>query len=464
MRLTQQRIKFAFLILIAIVIAAGITRLIPPVQSPDENVHLLRADMISHGQLLLQPGASGKGREGGLADANFIRFSEAMLWISGKGANKDIASELWDRAGDVKWAHKDSFYNAAGTGYYLPVIYIPHALGLFTSRKLDLSMEASYELTRTLVVATSLTLMVLALSMYTPNVLSLMLLATPMALFQFSSPTIDGLCAAMAILVIGLWFSVSASERYLSGNGLAFKEVALYGLIIVLCTARTNLLPILLIPLVLAISRPSRPRIATVALVYMFTFAWIAFAVSTTHDSRVVREHSTSSILISYLSSPLEFIDLLASTIGDNEIRRFYRDSYFGILGWLDTPIPRHAVRILYAAAIVSAVVLVIVTPWRRAAPRRAMLLFMGLSSTFLIFLALAITWTNYPADRISGIQGRYFLVPTLFIAAALGKTEAGVRTLRPVEILAFCAFLGYSLYLLATTLMAQYKLSSQYF
>ena len=415
--------------------------------------------MIAHGQFFLQPAEPGSRRGGGLVDTNFLKFSESMLQISGNDSDKDIATKLWASAKDVKWSHSKSYYNAVGTGYYLPVIYIPHAVGLLISRKLDLDMRTSYELTRALVVATSLSLLALALSIYTPNVLSLMLLVTPMTLFQLSSPTIDGLCAAMALLAIGLWLNVSVSEHYLTGAKPPAKEIVLYGLVIVLCTARTNLLPMLLIPLWLAFARPSGWRVVAVALVCLFTLGWIAFTITTIHDSRLVREYSTSSIFIKYLSNPIEFYNLLAGTLGDEDVRRFYRDSYFGILGWLDTPIPRQTVRIMYAVSGITAVALGFFSPWRHHLRQRALLVLMGAASAFLIFLALAIAWTNYPAEKISGIQGRYFFIPTLLLVAALGKMHTGVRNLRPAEVVLFCSFLAYSLYTLATTLAGQYKL-----
>ncbi|RYH66511.1 MAG: DUF2142 domain-containing protein [Alcaligenaceae bacterium] len=464
MRFSLWHLKIAFLIFLAILTATVLTRLIPPLQSPDENVHLARADMISHGQWLLQPGTAGEGREGGYVDSNLIAFVEAMLSISGKGATKETARQTLEAAGKKEWAHQESYYNAAGTGYYLPIIYAPHAAGLYLSRKLDLTMHASYEFTRILVIATIFAIMAWAFSLYTPNLLSLMLLTTPMALFQLNSPTIDGLCAAMTILAIGLWFSTLHSVKYLNEGKLSLQEIVLYGLIIVLCTARTNLLPTLLIPLTLLFNRRSVSRFAVFLLVCTLTLGWIAFGISSTHDSRVVREHTTAEILISYISNPLEFFDLLFNTVSDDEIRRFYRDSYFGILGWLDTPIPRQAVRILYAFAIIVGAVLVAATRWRRELSTRATLLAIGVISTFLIFLALALTWTNYPADKISGIQGRYFLIPTLFIAAAIGRADGEIRPYRPVELFAFFAFLTYSLYILGHTLLFQYKMSNQYF
>lgn len=447
-----------FLILLCV---AAISRLIPPFQSPDENFHLLRADMIAHGQWLLKSEDGINGREGGLVDTNFRTFASVMLSIAGPGSNKETASELVARAEKIRWSEQPVFEKAAGTGYYLPIIYAPHALGLYISRQLNLTMRSSYALSRAVVLLTSVALMGWALSLYTPNVVAMMLLMTPMTLFQLSSPTIDGLCSAMAMVVIGLWFHLSSATTRSDSSQISRRELILYGLILILCTARTNLLPLLLIPAIFLYTNFTRQRLLAVTGLYIATLGWIVFSVLSTYDNRVVRQYSTLEILSSYLTNPLEFSDLLLRTISDENTRRFYRDSFFGILGWLDTPIPRQAVRILAVAVSLAVLVMAVITRWREAILTRASLLFIGSVSTVLIFFAMAVSWTTYPAQTIIGIQGRYFLIPCLFMAAALGHVQPGARSLGRIEIAAVLGFFSYSLYLLVSTLTAQYGMAN---
>lgn len=458
MRCPQHSIRTSIVIFILVCVAT-VSLFIPPFQSPDEDSHLLRADMIAHGHWLLQSENGITGREGGLVDANFREFAASMLSIAGKGVNKAPASTLFARADEVSWSDQQIFEKAAGTGYYLPLIYAPHALGLYISRQLDLTMRSSYAVTRGVVLLTSVALIGWALSLYTPNVLSLMLLMTPMALFQLSSPTIDGLCFAMAMAVIGLWFHLSDPASRSEKKKISGSELALYGMLLVLCTARANLLPLLLIPLLLLNLQYTRPRLLAVGILYLTTLGWIAFGILTTYDSRVIREYSTSEIFVKYLTNPGEFFDLVNRTLSNVTIRRFYRDSFFGVLGWLDTPIPRQAVRILAVTVTLTALVLAFTTRWRQAIITRLSLMITGFTSTVLVFVAMAVSWTNYPAQTISGIQGRYFLIPCLFMASALGPTKAGPRSLGSVEIAVIALFFFYSLYLLITTLAMQYAM-----
>jgi uncharacterized membrane protein len=456
MQLIINRNIIVFLILVCI---AAISNLIPPFQSPDEDVHLLRADMIAHGQWLLQPKDGGSGREGGLVDANLQLFASTMLRIAGVGVNKTLAPDLVATADTVRWSGLQTYAKAAGTGYYLPIIYAPHALGLYISRQLDLTMKSSYALTRCLVFLTSVSLIAWALSLYTPNVLTWMLLLTPMALFQISSPTIDGLCSALALVVIGLWLHVLTHLQINENNKISIKELILYALIFILCTARTNLLPLLFIPIILLFNNFSRSRLIIALVLFSLTLGWIVFGVASVYDDRVVREHSTLEVATAYLAHPFEFVDLFAQTLGDKTIRRFYRDSFFGILGWLDSPIPRQTVRVLAVVTTFTAFIMIVKTRWREAFTARAALVFIGLGGTILIFFAMAITWTAYPAQTILGIQGRYFLIPCLFMAAALGNYQLGAVRINRLEIIIIFSFALYSLHALTSTLISQYRM-----
>ncbi|MBS0494667.1 MAG: DUF2142 domain-containing protein [Proteobacteria bacterium] len=436
-----------------------IDRYIPPVQSPDENVHLLRADMIAHGQWLLQSKDGDKGREGGMADTNFSSFVLSMLYVGGVTGDKSLIPGLLDKANNTSWSNEDSFQIAAGTGYYLPIIYTPHAVGIFIARHLNLSMLDSYELTRILVVATSLAILALAFSIHTPNALTLVLLLTPMSLFQIASPTIDGISIALTILLISLWLSPSPTDIERHENSNPRKEFWLYVCIFILCTARTNMLPTLMIPLIILKQQYSRKRAFSIAALYAATLGWIAFATLTTYDARVVRSLSSLQIAINYITNPQEFFTLLQNTWQEIETRRFYRDSYIGILGWLDTPIPKKSVRILSAGIILMLIFMAVTTRWRERLSTRTTALTIGATSIFLIFFALAVTWNLYPAEKIGGIQGRYFIVPTLFIAATFGRTKSQEGRYRPYELIAVSAFGIYSIHILTTTLSAQYKM-----
>ena len=98
-------------------------------------------------------------------------------------------------------------------------------------------------------------------------------------------------------------------------------------------------------------------------------------------------------------------------------------------------------------------------TRWREALSTRSNAIIIGSTSIFLIFFALAVTWNLYPAEKIGGIQGRYFIIPTLFLASALGCIKPQEDKYRPYGLIVATAFGIYSMHTLLTTLATQYKM-----
>ncbi|CAN7540387.1 DUF2142 domain-containing protein [Acidovorax sp. LjRoot66] len=447
-------------LLLALVVAWGLMRLVPAFQSPDENVHLLRADMIAHGQWTLRKDEPDEfGNQGGYVDRNFVAFTSRMRAISGTERDYTAsASALMAQAAGERWAHKDLFVNAVGTGYYAPFIYLPHALGLRTARALDLSMRASYELTRLLVAATALGLIAWAWRLFTPNLLVRALVLMPMAMFQIISPTIDGLSIASALLLAAL-FSVRCMAPRSDANPL--QEYALYACIFLLVTSRVNLAPLLLLPLWLLVRRFSAAHLLAWIALCAACAGWTLYGIATTADARLVRNHATIEILAIYLQHPLAFMRLVLDTLLDGKTGYFYAYSFVGMMGWLDASITKDAMKaVWYGLAVALAATLGSARWLRRDAAARALLLLVALASCVLVFLALAISWNDYPVAIISGVQGRYFIVPALLGATALGPMgQAASPTHRTVANVLTATFALASLYIMATTLSERYAL-----
>ncbi|MES2611780.1 MAG: DUF2142 domain-containing protein [Pseudomonadota bacterium] len=445
---------------LALLLAWGLTRLIPAFQSPDENSHLLRADMIAHGQLTLRKDEPDEvGNQGGYVDRHFMAFVQSMSAISGHDRDPDAsARQLMGRASQERWAHQDMFVNAAGTGYYSPFIYLPQALGLRIARTLDLSMRASYELTRMLAALTALGLITWAWRIFAPNPLVRALVLMPMAVFQILSPTIDGLSIALALLLASLFVAQCLSPRRETDF---VQECALYACTFLLVTSRTNLAPLLLLPLWLLARSFSGERLLAWLALCTACAGWTLYGLVTTADTRLVRAHSTLEILLLYARDPLGFARLVLHTLADPETGFFYAYSFVGMLGWLDASIPRGAMKTVWCGIALALVATVWATKYvRRDIAARSMLLLTGISSTVLIFLALAISWNDYPVAIISGVQGRYFIVPAVLLAVAVGPMgEKATPLHQKIGAVLTTAFALGSLHMLATTLSDRYAM-----
>lgn len=445
---------------LALLLAWGLMRLIPAFQSPDENSHLLRADMIAHGQLTLRKDEPDEvGNQGGYVDRHFMAFVQNMRTIAGHDRDLNASAQgLMDQASREHWAHQDMFVNVAGTGYYSPFIYLPHALGLRMARALDLSMRASYELTRLLVALTALGLIAWAWRILAPNLLVRVLVLMPMAMFQVLSPTIDGLSIALALLLASLFVAQCLAPR---GKTDMLQECALYACTFLLVTSRTNLAPLLLLPLWLLARHLSGERLLAWLALCTASAGWTLYGLATTADTRLVRAHSTLEIILLYARDPMGFASLVARTLSHSETSYFYAYSFVGMLGWLDASIPRGAMKAVWCGIALALAATIWSTKYaRRDIAARSVLLFAGLSSTVLIFFALAISWNDYPVEIIGGVQGRYFIVPALLMAVAIGSLgDKAAPVHRKISTVLTTAFALGSLYILASTLSERYAM-----
>jgi len=438
-------------------IACGMMQLIPAFQSPDEIVHLLRADMVAHGQPLLkglEPDVRGK--TGGWVDTHFFLFSQWMQKIVGPHRDRSLSPAwLTSEAKRFDWMDDEIFVDASATGYYAPFIYLPHALGLKLSRALDLSLGHSYQLTRMLVTLLVLGVVFWAWQTGPPSVLLQALLLMPMALFQIISPTIDGLCFALALLVLTLFLL-----QWQEGKATRWQAFAFYFSIFLLVTSRTNLIPMVLLPLVLLLRHWSLQRLAATAALLAASAGWTLYGLVHTQDHRVVRALSTGQIIANYLREPMEFVRLVGRTIADPFQGQLIASTFVGNLGWSDAPIPDGALATIGCGLLLAALLTVAATRYQKAdLGIRATLLVAAVGSALLAFFALAVTWNDYPARVIVGLQGRYFIIPAMLLAAALGPVRlAPAHTSWPVSHRVFVLLYAmFCLGAMATTLQGRY-------
>lgn len=436
---------------------SAISLLIPPLQSPDEHSHLMRAAMLARGQWLLQlPPADAppsiQGNSGGWVDVNLVIYTQRLTnSVQGSAA---LASQLKAQVDDLHPSDQAVFYPVPGTGYYFPLIYAPQVLGLLLGDWLNLPIAVTYQLIRSITLLMCLGIMAFACRILPPNPMVLAIATLPMGLFQLVSPTIDGMTAALSILTISLFLRQTAKAQ--SPNHQA--PWGLYCCIFILATSRTHLLPLLLLPLYLACRQYSTAALARMGLLTLLCLTWVLFALASTSDLRVVRAQSTSELLRYYATDPLAFIRLVWHSVSTPEVGRFYLDSFIGILGWLDTRMSDGWYKVLGAGLTLAACVSVSWRGLREDWAPRAILLGIATASAFMVFLAMTVTWTPHPAEVIQGVQGRYFTVPALLLGYALSGQDTGdVIARRTQAKLVAVLMVASSLIALTTTLINRY-------
>ena len=411
---------------------SALSLLVPPIQSPDENAHLMRAEMLSHGQWRLEAAPEGTPAEfaglGGWVDKNLVFYNDAFMAII---VNPDgsLPAQVRKSTAEWGWSHSEIFYPAPGTGYYFPLVYFPQALALWIGRTVGFGVAASYQFARSCSLLVICLLVAVAWRRWQPNAVVIVLVTLPMSLFQAVSPTLDGVTTAMALLVLS---DFCVGTQNLSQASEKEPPWSLYVCLFFLVTSRVHLLPLLLLPIFLAWKRRSAVAWTFTGLLVLLSMAWIGFAVAATTDVRVVREHSTGDLVWLYASHPQEFFLILWNTLRHHELPDFYARSFIGILGWLDVPLKYPAYQIIGTGLLLSAAASLSWRDWRANLPSRLILAGAALASSFLVFLALALTWNPYPALIIEGVQGRYFIVPALIVGYALSGPHPNQRPARP--------------------------------
>jgi hypothetical protein len=410
------------LCLLFFVIGLFFCAMIPPFQSPDEVDHIKRAYFLTQGYILLE--APPGNASGGMVDSGLASYWEYYRDHRFKPDRK-VTREEEKAAGRIRWSGAQEFTAAPGTGYYFPLIYLPHAVGLATGKAIGWTVERTYYFTRLIVLATVCLLLLLAFNLHAPSPLTLALLIMPMSVFQFASASLDGVSTAVAVVGLSAFLRMSKGSRF---SPLLFYTLLASVALVTAC--RVHLLPMWALVLVIALQARSRKFFLLGVLTLLLVLGWVALAIGATVDTRQSLGGSTSDLAFYYLSQPLRFLEVLANTFSSREMVTHYRDSFIGVLGWLDTRFSADAYfYVAIGIALVALFSLSVQTEGRWLI--RATLLSAALVSSLLAFFAMLITWTPHPAHVIHGVQGRYLLVPALMTSFAVTNRLAELGRLR---------------------------------
>ena len=405
-----------WLVLQFVIIGLFFSAIIPPFQSPDEFAHVRRAYLLGKGVIVLDT-QNGQGT-GGLVDTGLSAYSSVFEALPGK-VDKKISREEIDSVKEIRWTGIREFSSAGGAGFYFPLIYAPQAIGLLVGEKFGFTVDNSYQLARIISILAIAAVLLVAFNIYPVNPLVLALLLLPMSVFQLSSATIDGFSNALTVLSAAAFLRI-ATEREKVPNWV-FYTLGLTT--ILLATSRVHLLPLLLLLLTSCFYVKKKEIAFVFFLALLSVLVWLGVAVNTGGATRT--DIPTSSVAISYLIHPLRFIRILLATLSNEGIVMYYRNSFIGVLGWLDTSFSGWVYKFYSVCLALIGIFSVSIKSVGAELRPRAIILFSAVSSVFLIFFLLLVTWTPLQSAHIEGIQGRYFLGPMIMATYAV---SAGTR------------------------------------
>ncbi|WP_413307050.1 DUF2142 domain-containing protein [Bacillus sp. 1P10SD] len=411
----EEKLKIHYLFLI-IAIPFGIywSILLPQFQAPDEAVHIYRAYEISEGHFLSK---HVDGKTGDFLPTSILEFVET----SGLGElpfnyHLKVQSEKINAAKEIKLSNERSFYSFPSSAIYSPLPYLPQALGMFIGRILDLPIYYILLVSRWCNLLAYVVLSFYAIKLIPRLKRFLFILALmPMTVHQVSSLSADASTFGFAFLLSAYIFRLIFSSE---SQKIRRKDVAILLCLTValtLCKSAyfTYFLLVFLIPVSKFLNKKQYWVYNSLVSIAnpLILFIWMQLCKNTEMATDPVSQLKT------ILLHPLSFLKKVIGTfIYDDAIYL----QFFGVFGWLDTPIPY----------IISYLLIVFLTIAFTSEERlesenketyiRGTILFLF----FLIQAAIVVTmlYLGFPQTNpkmVIGVQGRYFI--PIFLILAFG-------------------------------------------
>ena len=458
---------------VGLVMAVQYAVLIPPVQSPDESAHIYRAYGLADNDFFV-PKNSVENPFNQDVDEGLERFVQGWREKLATKGDERVTPNLASSMNSTSFKGREGRVWNAAAGYF-PVLYWPAASGF------ALAMDASQPVwvgnlwARTFmaiiaIIATALALMISRAGTATIAAVSLL----PMTLAQYGSVNFDATTISHGLLVVAL-LTTSVFDTENPEQIPRWARTGCWLLFTVLIISKPVYIALLLLPTAWIFfkhgnvwaKRPSlrevknsRVELLMVGAALLLLFGWVAHMSANLVDLRIKDTVSIGARITQAVTSPVELFTILGNTITENG--RFYWESAIGIMGWLDTPLPRafyfQATAFLLMAFVVDAIAV-------NGLPKKErLLLFISLVGYVVaLFLLFWASWTPRNGTFIEGIQGRYFIpvIPLLAYMIGRGSRDLKFLGLSPywIMLVPVSVFTLVQLFTVPFTLLARYWL-----
>lgn len=396
--------------------------LTPPFQSPDEGNHFLRAFGISDGVIL-----SEKRGEltGSMLPAAVVKESGILYKLPFIVQNKTSRSEILKFYKESPKLDHDVlseriFKGYSNTALYSPVPYIPQTTGIIISRVLKLKILTSFYICRLMNWSVSVLILFFTLKLFskissTITLLFIVLIGTPMFIFQMSSCSPDSFTNSITFLNIALIFSLSKEW-----DNRKFDIFLISAMMLALSKNVYFLIPFCILPVIFFRKyermKKARDILYTFSFVIIPVLIWSKLSMANYNPILATSVKNPAEQLLFFLNNPFKLIRAFAHTWHTECIN--YSKGYIGVLGWLDTEITHS---LLYFIIIITAAVF---TPDKVKLKfqdfiERFYYMVIFFVSFFFISMSIYLTWCSPGSFNLWGVQGRYFIpiVPVLLLS-----------------------------------------------
>jgi uncharacterized membrane protein len=313
---------------------------------------------------------------------------------------------------------KKSYQNVRGE--YAPIAYTPQIIAISTGKLLNWSPLALMYLVRLFNFCVWLFLIYLAIQL-TPvgKWVFLILALTPISLFQAASCSQDAFINGTAFLSIGffLFLAMDPHKKVITSRDM----LILCAFLVILSLSKQVYSSIGLLFLLIPLNKFKNIKdfILKFCLLIGITIIVNAFWQYLTRDLlRAVvlsLRYNLDSQLLFITHNPINYFFILINTLYTHG--HFYLNSFIGILGWLDTPLPDY-IYILCSGALIFISIIDNDDDKHLSWKQKSIFCLILVASILGILTALYLTWNPVGAKIIEGVQGRYFIPisPLLFL------------------------------------------------
>ena len=442
-RWLAQRAVAAFIVMSA-AFGPAIVLIHPPLRAPDEAAHFLRAYGVAQGDIVPST-VDGMGRKGihlpARLAADFQFFEEVRYRVGARDLSyREVLSGFANRPTDIS-VHIGApiFVLYTGSEGYSPIPYLPYVAAALIARAADLDFVNTLYLMRFAGFAAFTAIIAYAIALVPFFGWTFVAIAMlPAALYSRAVISADGASLAAAMMVVAL--SLRGAAR-ITHHGVAESLWMAACLLTKPPQIAFTLLALMQRPMRESLARWRSIVLVTLPGVLLLAF-WLFVSAGDTgtwryaEDQVGVRDFDPVWKLGYMLEHPGHFLSASLQTFDASvEIGK----QMIGVLGWLDTTLQDWTypvLGVLIFAALFASMELDGATRRRVAIVALVAFLAYGLA----VFLICYLAWTPISADRIHGVQGRYFIIVLPLVAIML---SALMRRLAPQSLSAIAAMLG---------------------
>jgi hypothetical protein len=381
--------------------------LTPPFQVPDEQQHFFRAFQISEGQLR---GIVRDGAAGGMLPSSLAALEDRFLGTRALHVARPVEpSPLRETFGawniDLDPSRRE-FVVFTGAAFYSPLAYAPQVAGIVLARELGFGPFGLLYAARLFNAVAAILLMAAAIRLLPVGKIAFAVLALmPMALFEFASASPDAGVIGSASLFCALAWRARFAGCWRLGDWLL---CCLAG--IAFCSLKPVYAPLLVATLPgqwrdRNDSRAVVALLAMVAVVMVGTLGWLSYASASLVPA--VPGTSVAGQLDAIFADPRAFLATMGTTL--DAYGQVWIWGTIGLLGWLTIALPP----IMYLLPPLCLLISPMIGTGTILSMKRYEIFcnfVILIAIVILIMLALYLYFTPVGADRIEGVQGRYFL------------------------------------------------------